>query len=271
MLKIDSGLWCSDDCRLREKAKTFYCQLYTSYMEHGKDWHLRGGFPLLDNHDIERLAHNIDNDEIKDAVFEMGPLKSPCVDGIPALFFQKHWDSIKKPLLRMIKNIFNGGEFDASICKTMIVLIPKNDKPESFNHFRPISLCNMVYKIITKVIANRMKSIMGKIISPMQSSFVPGRHIIDNIVITQEVIHSMERMKGNDRYMAIKVDLEKAYDRLDWGFILDTLMDVGIPGFLVNVIMKYLSSTSLQVSWNGSLSTSFKPSQGVRQGDPFSP
>ena len=153
----------------------------------------------------------------------------------------------------------------------MIVLFPNQDKPEGFNHFRPISLCNTIYKIITKVIANRFKIIMDKLVTPMQSSFVPGRHITDNIIITQEVVHSMRRMRGKDGYMAVKIDLEKAYDRLNWDFILDTLQDIGIPNRLINVIMKCFTSTKMLVSWNGDLSEEFRPTRGVRQGDPLSP
>ena len=82
----------------------------------------------------------------------------------------------------------------------------------------------------------------------MQSSFVLGRHITDNIIVTQEVVHSMRKMRGRDRYMAIKVDLEKAYDRLNWDFIFDTLHDIGIPPRLVTVIMKCFLSTKMQIS-----------------------
>ena len=90
-------------------------------------------------------------------------------------------------------------------------------------------MCNVQCKIITKVVANRLKNVMPKLISPMQSSFVLGRHITDNIVIAQEAIHSIHNKKGKVSWMAIKVDLEKAYDRLNWGFIKDTLKDISVP------------------------------------------
>ena len=147
-------------------------------------------------------------------LFQMAPLKALGIYGVQAFFFQKHWSVIGVSIYRIVRNIFNRGMIDETICLTLIVLIPKQDKLEGFNHFRPISLCNTIYKIITKVIANQFKLIMDKLVTPMQSSFVPGRHITNNIIVTQEAVHSMKRMKGKDGYMAVKIDLEKAYDRL---------------------------------------------------------
>jgi len=90
---------------------------------------------------------------------------------------------------------------------------------------RPIGLCNVAYKVTTKCLVNRLKPILGKLVSPTQSSFVPGRQISDNRIIVQEVLHSMRRKQGKMGYMAIKIDLEKAYDRLRWPFIRETLQE----------------------------------------------
>ena len=89
--------------------------------------------------------------------------------------------------------------------------------------FRPIGLCNVIYKLISKCIVNKLKGVLPDLISPAQSSFVPGRQITDNVILMQEAIHSMRRKKGATGWMAIKLDLEKAYDRLRWDFIHDTL------------------------------------------------
>lgn len=97
---------------------------------------------------------------------------------------------------------------------TNVVLILKVDNPKFINQFRPIALCNVIYKAITKIIANRLKPALDKIISPTQCSFIPGRHSSDNVIIAQEVIRSMANKKGKKGFMAIKVDLEKACDRL---------------------------------------------------------
>ena len=112
---------------------------------------------------------------------------------------------------------------------------------------------------------------MDKVVSHTQCSFVLGRLSADDILVAQEVIHSMRNKKGKVGFMAIKVDLEKAYDRLRWEFIRHTLIDVGLPDGLVNIIWHYISTTSMQLVWNGSVSDSFSPSRGIWQGDPFSP
>ena len=211
------------------------------------------------------------DEEIHRALFEMKPLKAPGVDGIPALFYQNQWEVVGLSVCRYVKSIFDGAPIDHEVNKTLLVLIPKVDNPESIKQFRPISLCTVLYKIITKVIANRLKIVLPHIVGPTQSSFVPCRNITDNIIITQEVVHSMKRKKGKKGFMVVKVDLEKAYDMLSWDFIHDTLIDLGIPDMIIHVIMQCISTPSMQVLWNGEQGSSFTPSCGVRQGDPMSP
>ena len=121
------------------------------------------------------------------------------------------------------------------------------------------------------MIVNKLKHCLPEIIGPMQSSFIPGRHITDNIIVAQEVIHSMRNKKGKGGLMAIKVDLEKAYDMLRWEFIHETLIDVRLPSDLINVTMRCISSPSMQLLWNGEHTDSFLPSRGIRQGDSISP
>ena len=108
-------------------------------------------------------------------------------------------------------------------------------------------------------------------IGPQQTSFVHGRHIIDNIVIAQEVIHSMRKKAGKKGFMAIKVDLEKAYDRLNWDFIYETLQETRLPRDMSQIIMACITLATMRVLWNGEASDEFVPFRGIRQGDPISP
>ncbi|KAA3479708.1 LINE-1 reverse transcriptase isogeny [Gossypium australe] len=141
-------------------------------------------FPHFKEQDIDFLNKPVLNDEIKKALFDMAPLKTPGSDGIE-------------------------GELNNSL----IVLIPKKDRPEDFSQFWPISLCSIMYKLVMKVIANRFKVVFSNYSSPEQAGFIAGRNISDNVIIAQEVIHSMRSKKAGRKWMAIKLDLEKAYDR----------------------------------------------------------
>ena len=140
---------------------------------------------------------------------------------------------------RLIHNIF----FE----RNKYYKVPVSDNPTSLKLFRPISLCPVIYKTITKLLANRLKAIMPKLFGPSQTSFVLGRHIMENIVIAQEVIHSMRRKKGRIGQMAIKVDLEKAYDQLIWDFIYETLWEIGLPTEFIRLIMECITIATMQL------------------------
>lgn len=112
---------------------------------------------------------------------------------------------------------------------------------------------------------------MTKLISPFQSAFVPGRQITDNIVIVQEVLHTMKQKGRSKPLVVVKIDLAKAYDRLRWSFIRSVLMDFNLPHNVVEVIMNCITTSKMRTLWNGTMTDSFEPSRGIRQGDPLSP
>ncbi|XP_054801608.1 uncharacterized protein LOC129305663 [Prosopis cineraria] len=228
-------------------------------------------FPCIDNGSLHELVSNFCDEEIKNALFSMGPLKSPGPDGLNALFFQSQWKFIGNSVINMVQCIFNNPSLVHKINGMLLILIPKKERPESIHDFRPISLCNVIYKVVTKVIANRVKSLLPTIIAPNQCGFISGRTSSDNIIISQEVIHSMSNMKGKKGFMAIKIDLEKAYDRVNWDFLISCLEEINLPTKLVEVIQQCVRSSKMQLLWEGSKIEEFKPTRGLRQGDPLSP
>ncbi|XP_061342523.1 uncharacterized protein LOC133288720 [Gastrolobium bilobum] len=196
-------------------------------------------------------------EEIRGVIFRMGKFKALGPDGLQAVFFQKHWHLV--------------GESVKGINTSLICLIPKKDSPDTMKEFRPISLCNVVYKVVTKIITERLRGFMPRVVGPNQCSFIKGRQSADNIIIAQEVVHSMKEKKGWKGWMMIKVDLEKAYDRLSWKFIKETLEDVGLHKSLSDLIVNCISSSTIKLLWNGDLIEGFNPQRGIRQGDPVSP
>lgn len=138
--------------------------------------------------------------------------------------------------------------------------------------FRPISLCNVLYKIASKVIANILKMIRPDIISEEQLAFVPGRHITDNIISVYECLHFMKRSKAKvNSFYALKLDMMKAYNRLEWDYLQAMMIKLGFAPSWVQIVMSMVRSLSFSVLFNGERLDTFNPSRGIRQGDPISP
>jgi hypothetical protein len=173
------------------------------------------------------LTKPYSDEEIRTALFQMGPTKALGPDGFSTLFYQTHWEFFKEEICMAVRGFLNGDFIPDGLCDSIIVLIPKVTNLNNLKNFHPISLCNVLYKIASKVLANRLKKVLPIIILEQQSAFVPGRLITDNALIAQECLHTIQRQKGKKPFFALKIDMMKAYDRVEWGYLHGCLLKLG--------------------------------------------
>lgn len=201
----------------------------------------------------------------------MSDLKAPGPDGFPVIFYKHLWTTVGNDVIIAVTSFFQLGSMPKEVNSSLIVLIPKISNPTSSHHFRPINLCNVVYKIVSKLLVAKLRPLLDKIISPAQLAFIPNRWIAENQVIVQEILHSFKTRKTKPGLMAIKLDLQKAYNRVNWKFIQAILLHLGFNETFTSWIISCISLVSFEVLVNGGKTESFKPGRGLRLGDALSP
>jgi hypothetical protein len=159
-------------------------------------------------------------EDVKKAAFSIGDLKAPGPDGLHAVFYKRFWSLCGDEITQEVLQAMESANIPEGWNDTMVVLIPKVDNPESISQYCPISLCNVIYKIILKMLAQRLKIILPEVISPMQSAFVPGQLITDDVLVAYESVHAIKNKRsGNIGACVVKLDMHKAYDRVEWVFL----------------------------------------------------
>ena len=208
-------------------------------------------------------------DEIKQAVWDCGSFKSLELDGVNMGFVKDFWPELRDDFMRLLSDFHRNGKLSKDINNTFIALIPKIECPRCLNDFRPISMVGSLYKVLSKVISNRLRRVMSSVISETQSAFIHGRQILDGILIANEIVEDAKRLKKD--LLLFKVDFEKAFDSIDWSYLESVMRKMNFPTLWRKWIMECISTTTTSVLVNGSPTDEFKFERGLRQGDPLSP
>ncbi|KAK9988334.1 hypothetical protein SO802_028573 [Lithocarpus litseifolius] len=197
-LKDSQGEWINDLTTVMEHVRNSFSKLFSTELLSSplSSPSVDITSPQLSSSESHNISLPVSNEEIKNALWSLKAFKSLGPDGLHVGFFQRFWLVVGRSVSEEIKKIFSDRKIPLELNQTHISLIPKTKGPESIGNFRPISLCNSAYKIITKILVARIRPFLDKLISPYQATFVPGRKGVDSVIIAQELIHTISRKKG---------------------------------------------------------------------------
>ncbi|KAG7585320.1 Reverse transcriptase domain [Arabidopsis thaliana x Arabidopsis arenosa] len=216
------------------------------------------------------LVREINAEEIKSVLFSMPSSKAPGPDGYPVEFYKSAWSIIGSDFIKAVQSFFIYGFMPRGVNATILSLIPKTTEPESIKDYRPIACCNMLYKVVSKILANRLKELLPSLIEPNQTAFIKDRLLLENVLLASELVKDYHKVTITPRSV-IKLDISKAFDTVEWSFISAVLRTWGLPDQFVNWVTVCLSTASFSVAVNGELAGFFPSSRGLRQGCSLSP
>ncbi|GKB95524.1 RNA-directed DNA polymerase, eukaryota [Tanacetum coccineum] len=262
------GEWMDDPSRVKEE---FHNHFATRFQDPGANrGNINFTFPnRLSLDQVSDLESPISRDEIRLAVWGCGEDKSPGPDGFTFEFFRKFWKVVGPDFCIAVEWFFEHGSFAIGCNSSFVALIPKILDPKIVSDYRPISLIGSLYKVITKILATRLSSVISSLISDVQSAFLPNRQILDGPFILSELL-SWCKFKYN-QVMVFKVDFAKAYDSIRWDYLDDVLNSFGFGSKWRSWIRGSLISGKASILVNGSPTSEFQFHRGLKQGDPLAP
>ena len=233
--------------------------------------HLQDLLPFrCTDHDAQARIKTVTPEEIKAVLFAMPSNKSPGPDGYNAEFYRSTWAIIVHEFVVAVQSFFVKGFLPKGVNSTILALIPKITEAVEMKDYRPISCCNVLYKVISKLIANRLKLLLPQFISANQSAFVSERLLIENLLLATEIVKDYHKESISSR-CAIKIDISKAFDSVQWPFFLNVLRAMNFPQQFIHWIALCITTPSFSVQVNGELTGYFQSSRGLRQGCSLSP
>jgi len=270
-IQNSGGTWIEEEQEIAEEAIKFYEEQFTEAATPSSFDIVEHVPNLINTEQNAELIKQPTKEEVKVAVLGLNGDSAGGPDGMTGKFYHSCWDIIGDDLYDMVRAFFNGHELPKCVTHTNLVLLPKKKEVTTFSDLRPISLSNFSNKVISRVVHERLVKFLPSLISEEQSGFVKGRNIVENILLTQEIVTDIRLRTKAGPNVILKLDMTKAYDRLSWLFLTKVLRKMGFTERLIGIVFGLVSNNWYSILINGQAHGFFKSSRGVKQGDPVSP
>jgi len=263
-----NGVWCEEPDRVKSEVRKFFDTRFEAQPKLGVN--LDGvSFSTISTVDNDMLCSMFSEPKILAAISQCGSTKSLGPDGFNFNFIKNNWDIIGANMISVIYSFYESGYIPKGCNASFITLVPKRDNLSTLNEYRPISLVGCVYKVISKLLVNRLKRVLPNVIDKNQTAFLSGKSLLDSVLVANETVDFLKKEK--QKGVIVKVDYEKAYDSVDSDFLVYMLRRLGFKDKWIKWIKACLTSATISVLVNGSPTKEFRLKRRLRQDDPLAP